>query len=270
MKQNDITELRSVMGTCSSTCRMVWWRGLAVCNRNTERFPPAALTETALFETTFPWTSHGPQPCYCFILFPLLLFILFPFKVSPCLSNAADYWTLEGGGGGGWGKKQTWSHRLNLKPLLQSFFRSSVMLQKCKTDFGCKQLLLKRSTAVNYIIHGLLIIKRMCLGRIVWPCFLCSEITACKKMHKVVQKLHKTQHCLKSERVSPRWMCKQLAPVNTLVNGCILANSLFSSTPCFALQFSAFLPLFHPPKQACLLLKQTSLRFHGNKHCSLA
>jgi len=137
----------------------------------------------ALFETTFPWTSHVPQPCYFFIFFPLLLFILFPFKVSPSQMQlmTAPVWTLEKQGR--WRErereltnKQSWSHRLNHLSC-NHFLRSSIMKRNVKPIL----VLLNRSTAVNYIIHGLLIIQRMCLGRIVWPCFLCNEITACKK-----------------------------------------------------------------------------------------
>lgn len=95
LKQKDITDLRSELGTCSSTCRMDWWRGQAVRNRNTERFPPAMLTDMALFETTFPWTSHSPQPSFSLLFFCLIDFLSRLLHLSQMQLTIATVWTVE-------------------------------------------------------------------------------------------------------------------------------------------------------------------------------
>lgn len=177
---------------------------------------PAALTEMALFKTTFVWTSQGPQPCYCSIFFALLLFILFPFRASPSLSKWLPQIGLLRNKGDGWKKKKNHFSKddggilsCNLYIILYKFCHAT----KCKTTFGCNQNLLKRSTAVNYVTHGLLIIQRMCLGRIVRSCFLRSEITACKKTKWFKNSKHNTAWSLKKFHLAE---CANSWPQSTL------------------------------------------------------
>lgn len=154
------------------------------------------------------------------------------------------------------------SHRLtylscNLYIILYKFCHAT----KCKTVFGCNQNLLKRSTAVNYVTHRILIIQRMS-GKDCAVLFLAQWNNSLQK-NKVVQKQKK------SEKVSPRWMCKQLAAVNTLREWLHYHELPFSQHSMLCTSIFCLSPsLFHPPKQTCLLLKQTSQQFHGNKHCS--